>query len=87
MKTKKYKKYINLTKKNNINNKKKYKFKNVPKKNKKTRKKIIKKYKKTQKNINGGYNNLENICYNFPSSHNCRWCGSMCHVTQECCLN
>ena len=73
-KNKKNKKYINLTKKNKI-------------KNKKTRRKRIKRYKKTQKNINGGYNNLENICHNFPSSHNCRWCGSMCHTTQKCCLN
>ena len=81
MKTKKIFKFINLTKK-------KFKFKNLKKKYIKS-KKIktknkyrIKKYKKTKKRIKGG-----NICYNFPSSHNCRWCGSVCHDTLNCCLN
>ena len=80
MKTKKKFKFINLTKK-----KFKIKNKNLKKKYKKIKTKskyIIKKYKKTKKNIKG-----EIICYNFPASHNCRWCGSMCHNTLYCCLN
>jgi len=83
MKTKKKFKFINLTKKKfkikNKNLKKKYK---KSKKIKTKSKYIIKKYKKTKKNIKGG-----NVCYNFPSLHNCRWCGSMCHDTLSCCLN
>ena len=82
MKTKKKIKFINLTKKNKFKNKNfKKKYKKV-KKTKAKNKHRIKKYKKTKKHIKD-----ENICYNFTSSHNCRWCGSMCHNTLSCCLN
>ena len=83
MKTKKYKYFINLTKKNiKLINKKIQK--NIEK-IKKTRKK--KNIKKTKKYIKGGNIKLENTCYNFPLGYNCRWCGSISHITNHCCLN
>ena len=27
------------------------------------------------------------ICYNFSNDYLCRWCGSMYHKTECCCLN